>query len=160
LVEDMKTAVLVTGSAQFEVRLLAVEAWSRARLGDVRPAAALLTRARELAEGPGFSDVDRADVLFRLGVCRYNPSSIATAVALFDEAIALAERSGLPCDLLRSKILNWRSRCRRRQRDFEAAREDVERALELAEGLDDRRMTANVYFQASLIAEREGHWVA
>src|SRR5262245_30696293 len=85
LVEDMKTAVLVPGSAQFEVRLLAVEAWSRARLGDVRPAAALLTRARELAEGPGFSDVDRADVLFRLGVCRYNLSSIATAVALFDE---------------------------------------------------------------------------
>ena len=66
----------------------------------------------------------------------------------------------LPCDLLRSKILNWRSRCRRRQRDFEAAREDVERALELADGLDDKRMTAHVYFQASLIAEREGHWVA
>ena len=31
-------------------------------------------------------------------------------------------------------ILGWRSRCYRRQRDFEAAREDVERALELAEG--------------------------
>jgi tetratricopeptide (TPR) repeat protein len=80
-------------------------------------------------------------------------------VALFDEALKLAERSGLPCDLLRSEILNWRSRCRRRQRDYEAAREDVERALELAEGLDDRRMTAHVYFQASLIAEREGHWI-
>ena len=34
---------------------------------------------------------------------------------------------------------SWRSRCYRRQRDFEAAREDVERALELAEGLNDRR---------------------
>ena len=90
----------------------------------------------------------------------YHLSSIATAVALFDEAMTLAERSGLPCDLLRSKILNWRSRCRRRQRDFEAAREDVERALELADGLGDRRMRANVYFQASLIAERQGHWVA
>jgi tetratricopeptide (TPR) repeat protein len=98
-------------------------------------------------------------VLFRLGVCRYKLSSIATAVALFDEALQLAERSGMPCDNLRSEILNWRSRCRRRQRDYEAAREDVERALELAEGLDDRRMTAHVYFQASLIAEREGHWV-
>jgi tetratricopeptide (TPR) repeat protein len=65
----------------------------------------------------------------------------------------------MPCDILRSEILNWRSRCRRRQRDYEAAREDVERALELAEGLEDRRMTAHVYFQASLIAEREGHWV-
>ena len=98
----------------------------------MREAIELLHVARELAEGPQFSDVDRADVLFRLGVCRYKLSSIATAVALFDEALALAERSGLPCDLLRADILGWRSRCRRRQRDFEAAREDVERALELA----------------------------
>ena len=44
----------------------------------------------------------------------------------------------LPCDGLRSDIFHWRSRCHRRQRDFEAAREDVERALELAQGLDDR----------------------
>jgi transcriptional regulator with XRE-family HTH domain/Tfp pilus assembly protein PilF len=160
LIEDVKTAVLVTGSAEFEVRLLAVEAWTRTRLGEVREAVELLARARALAEGPEFSDVERADLLFRLGVARYKLSSIATSVALFDEALQLAERSGLPCDLLRSKILNWRSRCRRRQRDFEAAREDVERALELADGLDDKRMTAHVYFQASLIAEREGHWVA
>jgi tetratricopeptide (TPR) repeat protein len=160
LVEDARTAVLVTGSPQLEVRLLAVEAWSRARVGQVREAIELLARARELAEGSGFSDVERADVLFRLGVCRYKLSSIATAVGLFDEALQLAERSGLPCDLLRSEILNWRSRCRRRQRDYEAAREDVERALELAEGLENRRMTAHVYFQASLIAEREGHWLA
>jgi len=160
LIEDVKTAVLATGSAEFEVRLLAVEAWTRTRLGEVREAIELLTRARALAEGPEFSDVERADLLFRLGVARYKLSSIATSVALFDEALQLAERSGLPCDVLRSNILNWRSRCRRRQRDFEAAREDVERALELADGLDDKRMTAHVYFQASLIAEREGHWVA
>ena len=36
-------------------------------------------------------------------VCRYKLSSIATAVALLDEALALAERSGLPCDLLRAR---------------------------------------------------------
>lgn len=156
---DVKTAVLVTGSPELEVRMLSVEAWARQDVGEVRDAIELLARARSLAEGQGFSDVDRADVLFRLGVCRYKLSSIATAVALFDEALQLAERSGMPCDNLRSEILNWRSRCRRRQRDYEAAREDVERALELAEGLDDRRMTAHVYFQASLIAEREGHWV-
>ena len=89
--------------------------------------------ARRSPKGRSFSDVDRADVVFRLGVCRYKLSSIATATALLDEALALAERSGLPCDLLRADILGWRSRCRRRQRDFEAAREDVERALELAQ---------------------------
>ena len=158
-IEDVKTAVLATGSPELEVRALAIEAWGRMSVGDVREAIDLLARARGLAEGPGFSGVDRADLLFRLGVCRYKLSSIATSVALFDQALELADQSELPCDLLRSKILNWRSRCRRRQRDYEAAREDVERALELAEGLEDRRMTAHVYFQASLIAEREGHWV-
>jgi tetratricopeptide (TPR) repeat protein/DNA-binding XRE family transcriptional regulator len=157
--EDVKTAVLATGSPELEVRVLASEAWARMAVGEVREALALLASARELAEAPSFSDVERADLLFRLGVCRYKLSSVATAVALFDQALELADHSHLPCDLLRSKILNWRSRCRRRQRDYEAAREDVERALELAEGLEDRRMTAHVYFQASLIAEREGHWV-
>src|SRR6266508_4426370 len=160
-IEDAKTAVLATASPALELRLLAVEGWARSgSVGDVRTAIEVLNRAREIADGPGFSDVDRADILFRLGVCRYKLSRIATAIGLFDQALELADRSELPCDLLRSKILNWRSRCRRRQRDFAAAREDVERALELADGLEDRRMAAHVYFQASLIAEREGHWVA
>jgi tetratricopeptide (TPR) repeat protein len=159
-VEDIKTAVLASGSSELDVRMLAVEAWARQSVGQVREAIDLLTRARSIAEAPQFSDVDRADVLFRLGVCRYKLSSIATSVALLDAALELADRSGLPCDLLRSKILDWRSRCRRRQRDYEAAREDVERALELAEGLDDPRMIAHVFFQASLIAEREGQWVS
>src|ERR671922_31643 len=58
-----------------------------------------------------------------------------------------------------SDIFSWRSRCYRRRRDLEAAREDVERALELAESLNDKRAAADVYFQASIIADREGHWV-
>ena len=56
-------------------------------------------------------------------------------------------------------MLTWRSRCYRRQRDYEAARDDVTRALELAESMDDTRALGEVYFQASLIAERDGHWV-
>jgi len=159
LLEEIRTAVLATGSSDLQVRALAVESWARMSVGQVREAIDLLVQAASLAGGPGFSDIERADLLFRLGVCRYKLSSIATAVGLFDQALELADGSDLPCDLLRSKILNWRSRCRRRQRDYEAAREDVERALELAEGLEDRRMTAHVYFQASVIAEREGHWV-
>jgi tetratricopeptide (TPR) repeat protein len=127
--------------------------------GEVKPALQLLERCRTINDGPGFSDVDRAQVLFRMAVCRYHLSSIASAVALFSEALKLAEGSGLPCDLLRSEILGWRSRCYRRQRDLEAAREDVERALELAQSLDDHRTMANVYFQASLVSERMGHWV-
>src|SRR5581483_12015219 len=101
-------------------------------------ALAALARARELAEGPGFSDVDRAAVLFRLGVCRYKLSSITTAVGLLTTALELAERSGLASDSLRADILGWRSRCYRRQRDWQAAREDVERARVLYEELADR----------------------
>src|SRR5437870_752299 len=78
-------------------------------------------RARSLSESPECTDVDRADVLFRLGVCRFKLSSIATSLGLLDEALKLAERSGLPCDLLRSRIHGWRSRCYRLHRDWEAA---------------------------------------
>ena len=148
-----------SGSAALQARALAGEAWALQERGQVRDAMELLVRARELVERPEFSDVGRADVLFRLGVCRYKLSSISTAVALFDEALQLAERSGFPCGLLLSDILQWRSRCRRRLRDYVAARDDVERALELAQDLGDRAAIARAYFQASLIAQREGHYV-
>jgi tetratricopeptide (TPR) repeat protein len=144
---------------ELDLRVLAGEGWVLAERGEIREALDVLVEARELSEAPHFSDVERADVLFRLGVCRYKLSSIATAIGIFDEALALAESSDLPCDLLRADILGWRSRCRRRQRDFEAAQEDVERALELAQAMDDRRVIANTYFQASLVAERMGHWI-
>jgi tetratricopeptide (TPR) repeat protein len=147
------------GSPELEVRALAGEGWALQELGAARDALEVLQAARELTELPGFSDVDRADVLFRLGCCRYRISSIPTAIGLFDEALELAERSGLPCDLLRARILAWRSRCRRRQSDYEAAREDVERAIELAQAMDDPRVVAGTYFQASLVAEKMGHWV-
>jgi tetratricopeptide (TPR) repeat protein len=86
-------------------------------------------------------------------------SSISSALGLFEEALALGKRSGLPTDALQLNVFTWRSRCYRRQRDYEAANEDVERALELAEALHDPRALGHAYFQASLIAERGGHWV-
>jgi len=157
--ESIRSAVLATGMPELEARALSGEATVRMRAGDVREAIALLERARALSEGTSFSDVERADVLFRLGVARYKLNSIQTSIGLFDEALKVAERSEIPSDQLRSNILAWRSRCYRRRRDLEAAREDVERALELAEGLNDKRTAADVYFQASIIADREGHWV-
>ena len=147
------------GSPELELRALAGEGWALQELGETREAIDVLQSARALAELPSFSDVDRADVLFRLGCCRYRLSSIPTAIALLDQALDLAERSGMPCDLLRARILAWRSRCRRRQADYEAAREDVERALELAQAMDDPRVVAGAYFQASWVAEKTGHWV-
>ena len=156
---QVRDAARATGAKDLELRALTGEAWALLQDGELKEAAALLTDARALSEEPQFSDIERADVLFRLGACRYQLSSISTALGLFDAALELAERSDLPDDLLRAQIFRWRSRCYRRQRDWQAAREDVERALELAEGLSDRRTAAQVYFQASLVAEREGHWV-
>jgi tetratricopeptide (TPR) repeat protein len=65
----------------------------------------------------------------------------------------------MPCDQLRLNVFAWRARCYRRQRDFEASREDVERALELADAMHDARALGHAYFQASMLAERDGHWV-
>ena len=148
-----------TSAPSLELRALAGEAWSRQETGDLHAAVSVAQRARALTEAEAFSDVERADAVFRLGVCRYKLSSIGTAIALFDEALSLAEGSGMPCDLFRAEILGWRSRCHRRNRDYVAAREDVERALELAQDVGDRRAIANTYFQALLVAQREGHWV-
>jgi len=154
------TGLTVDGCVpELEFRRLTGEAWARMHVGELKPALALLVQARELAERPRFSDLDRADVLFRMGVCRHKMNSLQTAISLFTEALELAKKSNLPCDRLRADIHGWRCRVYRRQRDWEAAREDVELALELAEGVGDRRAIADTFFQASMVAERNGHWV-
>jgi tetratricopeptide (TPR) repeat protein len=143
---------------ELHVRRLLVESWARMYRGELRESAALLEEARGLAEGPDFGAATLAEVLYQLGCCRYKLSSVSASLGLFSEALALAERADEPSDRLRAHILEWRSRCYRRQRDWEAAREDIERALELAGGLGDDETAAHVHFQASLVAERTGSW--
>jgi tetratricopeptide (TPR) repeat protein len=140
-------------------RRLLAESWARMYLGELKEAVELLDQARGLVEQPPFDDADRGEVLYRLGCCRYKLASVGTALSLFSEALGLAEGATVPCDRLKAHILEWRSRCYRRQRDWEAAREDIERALELAEALADSETIAHVEFQASLVAERTGSWV-
>ena len=154
-----REAVERLGARDLEFRSLLGESWALIQVGRNSEALELLARARELADWPMFSDVDRAGVLFRLGVARYKLSSIETSVGLLSAALELADGSGLASDSLRADILGWRSRCYRRRRDWQAAREDVELALELAQAAGDKQATANAYFQASLVAEREGHFV-
>ena len=156
---ELSPSVAAAGLPELHVRAAGGEAKALMRKGRVREALELLTTAHGIVERPGFSDVERAEIVFLLGVARYQLGSVSTALGLLGQALTLAEQSGIPCDLLRSNILNWRSRCFRRQRDYVAAREDVERALELAEGLGDRRTAGHLYFQASLLAERDGHYV-
>jgi len=146
-------------SPELELRALLAESSARTALGELDVVLGLLERARDLAERPGFTDLDRARVLFHLGRCRYKLCSIGSAVALFGEALDLVRRSELSDDRLVASTLRWRSRCYRRQRDWWAASRDVEQALELTVALGDRRGMAHTYFQASIIAERNGQWI-
>jgi tetratricopeptide (TPR) repeat protein len=143
----------------FFLRLLRGEAWARIRLGELDAAMSLLEEAAALTVTAGFTDVDRAEVVFQVGVVRYSQSSIADAIVLFDQALVLAEGPVPATDRLRSDIFHWRSRCYRRNRDWVAAGEDIERALELAEACADTRRVADALFQASLVAQRQGRWV-
>ncbi|HZD87912.1 MAG TPA: tetratricopeptide repeat protein [Gaiellaceae bacterium] len=168
LVTGKRYAEAVEASAEFvacpeapelELRVLLAEGWARMYDGELRAALARFEKARELAAAPGLGPLELAETLFRLGCCRYKLSSIGIALRLFDEALDLVDRSGLPNDRLRVDILGWRSRCHRRQRDWVSARDDVERALELSHALSDPELEANTLFQASLICEREGNWL-
>ena len=157
--ESLVPAARATALPELEARALLGAGRVQMRVGALRVAFDLLSKARGIVEAGRFSDLERAEVLYSLGVCRFRLNSVQTSLGLLNEALSLAERSGLPCDSLRSNILGWQSRCWRHQRDYEAAREDVERALQLAEAANDPRTIGAAYFQASLVADREGHWV-
>ncbi len=126
--------------------------WALVQLGRLDEAAALLEK-RE-AEG-----ADEAEVVFLLGVVAYKRSEVDRAIELFGHALRATGTLQAPSDRLRSDIFGWRSRCHRRLRDWEAAREDVDLAIEFAESSGDSRRTAYAYFQASLVHERMGNWL-
>jgi len=135
------------------------ETWALIRLGRMTEAADLLGEARTLAYGPNGTRDEQSEVAYLTAVCCYSISDIATAQGEFGRALELLDEADEPNDRLQLDIHQWRSRCYRRQRDFEAAREDIDRALELCNGIDDIRPRAEVYLQASLVADRLGRWV-
>ncbi len=137
------------------LRILFSESWARMYVGELDAAVASLERARALAEGPAFTDIDRAEAMFRLACCRLKVGKVSNAIALFTAALALAER-GVAGDLLSTRILDWRSRALQVQREWEAAQADAERSLELAESVGDHRLAALALMQCSLVAERRG----
>ena len=157
-VDTLTGFVACPEAPELQFRALLAEGWGRMYDGQLERAASLLEQAQALAEEPPFGPVDQAEVLFRLGCCRYKLSSIGAAIGDFDLALRRVDASGQPCFRLRADVLGWRARCHRRQRDWESARDDIQRALELAEVLDDPELEANTLFQGSLVAEREGHW--
>jgi len=135
------------------------ETWALIRLGRITEAAEVLVEERREAEGARGGLDEQAEIAHLTAICCYSLSEIPAAHAEFAKALDLLDAAPEPNDRLRLDIHQWRSRCYRRQRDWEAAREDVERALELSASIDDVRRRADVHLQASLIAETQGRWV-
>jgi tetratricopeptide (TPR) repeat protein len=158
--EALETLALSTAAHRAEpdvrLRALFLESWSRMRLGQLGEALAALDAARTLTDGPEFTDVKRAETLFRLGCCRTELAQLARAIALFTLALELCARGGAAAEPLVGRILEWRYRCYQRQGDWAAARDDVERVLELAERSDDRGTVARTLIEASEISSRSG----
>jgi tetratricopeptide (TPR) repeat protein len=133
-----------------------IESWSNMVLGRLGEALSLAQRANDMVAHSDFTDLDRADVLFRLGCCRLKRTEFSLAASLFTVALELCDRSDLTCDRLRASILHWRSRCYQHQRDWNAARHDVNCSIELAVAIGDNSTLAHAQFQASAVAERTG----
>ena len=124
------------------LRALLADSWARMYRGELDEALARLKTAKQITHRPGFNDLDRAGVLCRIGAVRVKRGSISRAVNDLTLALELCNRSGRPCDRLRAEIYDWRSRFYQRQRDFNAARADIEAALELCDSIGDRAAAA------------------
>src|ERR671925_237960 len=158
-VDAISSLARTPGSPELHLRALFAESWARMYLGELRTALDRLERARGLVHEPTFGDLDGAEVFYRLGCCRYKLTHVERALEDFTAALELADRSGESCDRLRANILHWRSRCYRRHRDWEAAREDIERAMELYEAVDDPvnvgRLLNNLGCLSFLLGDKE-----
>jgi len=156
--ERVQGAVRSSGDAHLALRHGVALGWALHHLGRLEDAATVLGAAAAAAAGLEGAAADHADALYRLGVVRFKMGSHATAIALLDEALRLAGEADRTSDALRVRILNTRAKIRRRQKDFTAAAEDVQQALELARALDDDRVLAETYLDASLVAERRNEY--
>jgi tetratricopeptide (TPR) repeat protein len=145
-----------TTAPDLALRVLQCETWARLYLGDVKRADSVAERARALSEGSGFSDLERAESLFRLGCCRLKLTRVTNAVSLFTLALRLAESGGVEGDRVRGQAFEWRARCYQFQREWEAAESDAQSAIELAQQIGNGRLEALATMQCSLIAERRG----
>ena len=148
---------LRAGDARLGIRHMLAEGWALQNQGRMDEATVILSGARARAEELGLREAV-AIALYRLGVVRYKMGSLATAAALLDEALAACANLPDPSDALRARIFNARAKIRRRQKDFTAAAEDISQALELARALNDDRVLAETYLDASLVAERRNEY--
>lgn len=160
VVATLTDVVPATGrNRRLALRRLLALSWSHMYLGHLDVASGLLVQAGALVAGNGFTEVDRAEVLYRTGCCEVSTGEIPGAVARFTIALHLCEHASMESRRLRAHILEWRARSYRRQRELDAAEKDIERALVLAEEIGDEITVAHLTFQASLVAERRKAWL-
>lgn len=134
-------------------------AWGRLYLGELDEAEQLLVHAESIAAQPRFDAAERAEVAFRQGCVAFQQSRIADATELLTRALEMNERGPRPHVPLGARAHEWRARCHIYRRDWDAARRDVERALELAAQSGDTEARAHALFQASIVAERQSQWL-
>jgi tetratricopeptide (TPR) repeat protein len=156
-VEALRDVHVPSASApDLALRVLHCETWARLYLGEIATADTLAERARALSEAATFSDLERAESLFRLGCCRLKLTRVTNAVSLFTLALRLGESSGIAGDRVRAQAFEWRARCYQVQREWDAAESDAQSAVELAQQIGDGRIEALATMQCSLVAERRG----
>ena len=156
---DLRTSLPPGAPNWVVLRAVNGEGQALIRLGRLDEAGALLDEAQATAVGASWSSGERSELAYLTGILENQRAQIASALAEFSRALDLLNEAGEPNDRLRIDIYQWRTRCYRRLRDWEAAREDIERALELCRATDDVRRTAEVLFQASIVSYRLGSWL-
>ena len=134
-------------------------AWAELYLGELDEAGELLAHAETIASSPHFDAADRAEVLYRQGCVTLKQNRVADAAALLTRALDSNDRAPRPRAALASRTHEWRSRCHVRARDWDAARRDVDLAVELALAVGDPEAHAHSLFQASIVAERQKQWL-
>ena len=133
--------------------------WAEMYRGALEHASEVLAQAEAIVTSPHFDPVDRAEILYRHGCVALKRSDVAEATLLFTRALETNERSPRPSKLLAAHAHEWRSRCHQFQRDWDAARRDAERSLDIATAAGDEPSQAHALFQASLVAERQKQWL-
>lgn len=133
--------------------------WAEMYRGNLQAATELLGQAQTIVQSPRFDAIDRAEVLYRRGCVALKSAQVADADTLFTRALETNDRSAHPSTLLAANAHEWRSRCHQLRRDWDAARRDAEKSLELAGAVGDERAEAHALFQASIVAERQRQWL-
>jgi tetratricopeptide (TPR) repeat protein len=141
-------------NSDFVWRAEAGRAWALHQSGKRREALGLLADARSYYEERHPASLEHALVLFRIASVREAMGDLKLALLLLEEAAKVLEKSPIPADPLRVRVLRRMASIHAKRRDLEAGREAAEDALHLAERLSDRRALAEAYWEAALVEEK------